>query len=266
MIQYIDLLRDIRDNGTMKTDRTGTGTKSVFGRQLRFDLMRGFPLVTTKKIHMKSVIHELLWLVSGSTNIQYLKDNNVRIWDEWADEHGELGPTYGAQWRRTRPRWPWISDIDQLQNAINMIKHTPDSRRIIINAWNVADVPAMKLPPCHLMYQFEVHDGKLNCMMTQRSCDTFLGLPFNIASYALLTHMIAHITGYSPGELIVSLGDAHIYKNHIDQVNTQLDRIPLGLSEIHINPDVKNIDDFKYSDFTLSNYFPHPIIKAQVAV
>lgn len=264
MKQYQDLLRDILENGTKKTDRTGTGTISVFGRQMRFDLSAGFPLVTTKKLHLKSIIHELLWFLRGDTNIQYLHDNGVTIWDEWADEKGDLGPVYGHQWRS----WPAPDgrQIDQIANLIRDIKKSPDSRRLMVSAWNVAEVEKMALPPCHCLFQFYIADGKLSCQMYQRSADTFLGVPFNIASYALLTMMIAQVTGYKPGDFIHTLGDTHIYLNHLDQVNTQLSREPYPLPEMHINPHVTDIFDFKFEDFELVGYQAHPSIKAPIAV
>lgn len=264
MQQYLNLLQDILDNGTMKTDRTGTGTKSVFGRQMRFDLSKGFPLVTTKKVHLKSIIHELLWFIAGDTNIKYLKDNGVRIWDEWADENGDLGPVYGHQWRS----WPAPdgTTIDQLSNVIAQIKNSPDSRRLIVSAWNVAEVDKMALPPCHSLFQFYVADGKLSCQLYQRSADMFLGVPFNIASYALLTMMIAQECGLGLGEFVHTTGDTHIYTNHFDQVHEQLSREPRALPRMILNPDVKSVFDFKYEDFTLEGYDPWPTIKGKVAV
>ncbi len=264
MRQYLDLLQDILDNGTLKEDRTGTGTKSVFGRQMRFDLNEGFPLVTTKKVHLKSIIHELLWFIAGDTNIKYLKDNGVRIWDEWADENGDLGPVYGHQWRS----WPAPdgTTIDQLSNVIAQIKANPDSRRLIVSAWNVAEVDKMALPPCHSLFQFYVADGKLSCQLYQRSADMFLGVPFNIASYALLTMMIAQECGLGLGEFVHTTGDTHIYTNHFDQVREQLSREPRALPRMILNPDVKSVFDFKYEDFTLEGYDPHPVIKGKVAV
>lgn len=264
MKQYLDTLKDIYENGTLKSDRTGTGTKSVFGRQMRFDLSEGFPLVTTKKVHLRSIIHELLWFIAGDTNIKYLNDNGVSIWDEWADENGDLGPVYGHQWRS----WPAPdgSTIDQLTNVINQIKNNPDSRRLIVSAWNVAEVDKMALPPCHSLFQFYVADGRLSCQLYQRSADMFLGVPFNIASYALLTMMIAQVTGLKPGEFIHTLGDAHIYTNHFEQVELQLNRTPKALPTMKINPTVTSIYDFKYEDFTLEGYDPYPAIKAPVAV
>lgn len=264
MQQYHDLLRHILQNGTRKTDRTGTGTISVFGYQMRFNLQEGFPLLTTKKVHTKSIIHELLWFVKGDTNIKYLKDSGVSIWDEWADENGDLGPVYGKQWRS------WAAPdgrvIDQLQDVLHQLKRTPDSRRMIISAWNPADVPNMALPPCHLLMQFYVADGKLSCQLYQRSADVFLGVPFNIASYALLTMMIAQECGYTAHEFIWTGGDTHLYLNHLEQVETQLAREPRALPTMRLNPDVKSVFDFKYEDFTLENYNPYPAIKAPVAV
>ena len=264
MNQYLTLLEHVKQNGQKKEDRTGTGTMSVFGYQMRFNLNEGFPLLTTKKVHLKSVIYELLWFLSGDTNIKYLKDNGVSIWDEWADENGNLGPVYGHQWRS----WPTSEgkEIDQISNLINQIKKTPDSRRLIVSAWNVGEINKMKLPPCHCFFQFYVADGRLSCQLYQRSADIFLGVPFNIASYALLTQMIAHVCGLECGEFIHTLGDAHIYTNHIDQVNEQLRRKPKKLPQIKINPSVKNIFDFKYEDFSLEGYDPYPLIKAPVAV
>ncbi len=263
MQQYHDLMRHILAQGTEKTDRTGTGTRSVFGYTMRFDLKEGFPLITTKKIHLKSVIYELLWFLQGSTNIQYLKENGVSIWDEWADPNGELGPVYGYQWRS------WNSpngNIDQISEVIKQLKNSPDSRRMIVSAWNVADIGKMKLPPCHLLFQFYVAEGKLSCLMYQRSADVFLGVPFNIASYALLTMMIAQVSDLQLGEFVHVLGDAHLYLNHLEQANTQLSRELRPLPQLTINPAIKNIFDFKFEDFTLINYQPHPHIKAAVAV
>ena len=264
MNQYLKLLEHVKQNGQKKEDRTGTGTMSVFGYQMRFNLNKSFPLLTTKKVHLKSVIYELLWFLSGDTNIKFLKDNGVSIWDEWADENGNLGPVYGHQWRS----WPTSEgkEIDQISNLINQIKKTPDSRRLIVSAWNVGEINKMKLPPCHCFFQFYVADGRLSCQLYQRSADIFLGVPFNIASYALLTQMIAHVCGLECGEFIHTLGDAHIYTNHIDQVNEQLRRKPKKLPQIKINPSVKNIFDFKYEDFSLEGYDPYPLIKAPVAV
>ena len=264
MKQYHDLVRHVLTHGAKKEDRTGTGTVSVFGYQMRFDLNEGFPLLTTKKVHLKSIIHELLWFLQGSTNIAYLKENGVRIWDEWADENGNLGPVYGYQWRN----WPKPdgSHIDQITQVVDMIKNNPDSRRLIVSAWNVADVDRMKLPPCHAFFQFYVADGKLSCQLYQRSADIFLGVPFNIASYALLTMMIAQVCGLKLGDFVHTLGDAHIYSNHFEQVNEQLTRQPRALPTMRINPDVKSIFDFKFEDFTLEDYDPYPAIKGTVAV
>lgn len=264
MKQYHDLLRHVMENGTTKSDRTGTGTKSVFGYQMRFDLSEGFPVVTTKKLHLRSIIHELLWFLKGDSNIKYLKENGVSIWDEWADEDGNLGPVYGVQWRS----WPTADGkhIDQIERLINGIKNNPDSRRHIVNAWNVAEVENMALPPCHTMFQFYVADGKLSCQLYQRSADIFLGVPFNIASYALLTMMIAQVCDLEPGEFVHTFGDAHIYSNHFEQVELQLSRDFRPLPEMKINPEIKNIFDFKYEDFELVNYNPHPGIKAPIAV
>lgn len=264
MKQYQDLVRHVLTHGNKKEDRTGTGTVSVFGYQMRFDLNAGFPLLTTKKVHLKSIIHELLWFLQGSTNIAYLKENGVRIWDEWADENGNLGPVYGYQWRN----WPKPdgTHIDQITQVVNMIKNNPDSRRLIVSAWNVADVDQMKLPPCHAFFQFYVADGKLSCQLYQRSADIFLGVPFNIASYALLTMMVAQVCGLKLGDFVHTLGDAHIYSNHFEQVNEQLTRDLRSLPTMHINPNVKDIFDFKFEDFTLEGYDPHPPIKGVVAV
>ena len=264
MKEYLKLLEHVKLNGQKKEDRTGTGTLSVFGYQMRFNLNDGFPLLTTKKVHLKSVIYELLWFLSGDTNIKYLKDNNVSIWDEWADENGNLGPVYGHQWRS----WPTSEgkEIDQISNLITQIKKNPDSRRLIVSAWNVGEINKMKLPPCHCFFQFYVADGRLSCQLYQRSADIFLGVPFNIASYALLTQMIAHVCDLKYGEFIHTLGDAHIYINHIDQVNEQLSRKPKKLPKIKINPSVKDIFNFKYEDFSLEEYDPYPLIKAPVAV
>jgi thymidylate synthase len=264
MQQYHDLLRHILDKGVKKTDRTGTGTISVFGYTMRFDLSEGFPLITTKKIHLKSVIYELLWFLQGATNIAYLKENGVSIWDEWADENGNLGPVYGYQWRSWNS--PDGKQIDQISDVIRQIKNTPDSRRMIVSAWNVADIGKMKLPPCHLLFQFYVAEGKLSCLMYQRSADVFLGVPFNIASYALLTLMVAQVCDLGVGEFVHVLGDAHLYLNHLEQADIQLSREARSLPQMSINPVVKNIFDFKYEDFTLENYHPHPHIKAAVAV
>jgi thymidylate synthase len=264
MKQYHDLVRHVLTHGAKKEDRTGTGTVSVFGYQMRFDLNEGFPLLTTKKVHLKSIIHELLWFLQGSTNIAYLKENGVRIWDEWADENGNLGPVYGYQWRN----WPKPdgTHIDQITQVVEMIKNNPDSRRLIVSAWNVADVDQMKLPPCHAFFQFYVADGKLSCQLYQRSADIFLGVPFNIASYALLTMMIAQVCGLKLGDFVHTLGDAHIYSNHFEQVNEQLTRQPRALPKMLINPEVKSIFDFKFEDFTLEDYDPYPAIKGTVAV
>jgi thymidylate synthase len=264
MQQYNDLLRHVMQHGTKKEDRTGTGTVSVFGYQMRFNLQNGFPLVTTKKVHTKSIIHELLWFLKGETNIKYLKDNGVSIWDEWADENGNLGPVYGYQWRS----WPSANGehIDQITQLIDQIKKNPDSRRLLVNAWNVSEISKMKLPPCHILFQFYVADGKLSCQLYQRSADLFLGVPFNIASYALLTHMVAQVCDLEVGEFIHTLGDAHIYSNHFEQVNLQLTREPLPLPTLKLNPDVKNIFDFTYEDIAIENYQSHPAIKAAVAV
>jgi len=264
MKQYLDLMQHVLDHGTQKHDRTGTGTISVFGYQMRFNLQEGFPMVTTKKLHLKSIIHELIWFLTGDTNIKYLKDNGVRIWDEWADADGNLGPVYGSQWRS----WPKPDGghIDQIEQIINAIKNNPDSRRIIVSAWNVADVEHMALPPCHAFFQFYVADGKLSCQLYQRSADIFLGVPFNIASYALLTMMVAQVCGLQYGDFIHTLGDAHLYNNHIEQAKLQLSRDPKKLPVMEINPEVKNIFDFKFEDFTLKDYEAHPHIKGVVAV
>jgi thymidylate synthase len=264
MKQYHDLMRHVLEKGATKTDRTGTGTISVFGYQMRFDLQEGFPMMTTKKIHMKSILHELLWFLKGDTNIKYLKDNGVSIWDEWADENGNLGPVYGSQWRS----WPTADGrhIDQITQVVNQIKNTPDSRRMIVSAWNVGEIDKMKLPPCHAFFQFYVADGKLSCQLYQRSADIFLGVPFNIASYAILTMMVAQVCGLQPGEFIHTLGDAHLYSNHIEQAKLQLSRDLRKLPTLKINPEVKDIFGFKFEDFTLEGYDPHPHIKAAVAV
>ena len=264
MKQYHDLLQHILDKGVTKEDRTGTGTISVFGYQMRFDLNEGFPALTTKKLHLRSIIHELLWFLKGDTNIQYLKDNNVSIWDEWADENGNLGPVYGSQWRS----WPTADGrhIDQIKQVVDQLKNNPDSRRIIVSAWNVGEIENMKLPPCHAFFQFYVAEGKLSCQLYQRSADTFLGVPFNIASYALLTMMMAQVCGLQPGDFVHTLGDAHLYSNHIEQTHLQLTRDFRPLPTMKINPDVKNIFDFKFEDFELVGYDPHPHIKAAVAV
>ena len=264
MKQYLDLLQHILDHGTRKSDRTGTGTISTFGYQMRFNLADGFPLVTTKKLHLRSIIHELLWFIKGDTNVKYLQQNGVRIWNEWADENGDLGPVYGAQWRSWRD--PHGGVIDQLAAAINDIRHNPDSRRIIVSAWNVADLPDMALAPCHCLFQFYVSDGRLSLQLYQRSADCFLGVPFNIASYALLTMMVAQVCGLQPGEFIHTLGDAHLYLNHLDQARLQLTREPRPLPVMRLNPEVKNIEDFVYEDFTLEGYDPHPHIAAVVSV
>jgi thymidylate synthase len=264
MNQYHDLLERILSDGAEKTDRTGTGTLSVFGHQMRFNLASGFPMLTTKKLHLKSIVHELLWFLAGDTNIKYLNDNGVRIWDEWADENGNLGPVYGSQWRS----WPAEDGgtIDQISNLIAMIRKNPDSRRLIVSAWNPAEVDKMALPPCHCLFQFYVANGKLSCQLYQRSADVFLGVPFNIASYALLTMMVAQVTGLKPGDFVHSLGDAHLYSNHLDQARLQLTRPTRPLPTMRMNPGVKDIFSFRYEDFTLENYDPHPHIKAEVAV
>ncbi|MCU7550566.1 thymidylate synthase [Chitinophagaceae bacterium LB-8] len=264
MVQYLQLLQHILDNGVHKSDRTGTGTISTFGYQMRFNLQEGFPLVTTKKLHVRSIIHELLWFLKGETNIKYLKENGVSIWDEWADENGELGPVYGKQWRS----WTGANGntIDQISDLIQQIKTNPDSRRLIVSAWNVADLPDMALMPCHTLFQFYVAEGKLSCQLYQRSADVFLGVPFNIASYALLTMMVAQVCDLQAGDFVHTFGDVHIYTNHMEQVKLQLSRQPFPLPSLKLNPDVKNIFDFKYEDFTLGNYQHHPAIKAPVAV
>ena len=264
MKQYLNLLQRILDEGAVKTDRTGTGTKSIFGHQMRFDLSDGFPLLTTKKLHLRSIIHELLWFLRGDTNIQYLHDNKVTIWDEWADENGELGPIYGHQWRS----WPDYDGgtIDQIANVVDLIKHHPDSRRMIVSAWNVAEVNQMALPPCHTLFQFYVADGRLSLQLYQRSADTFLGVPFNIASYALLLQMMAQVTGLEAGEFVHTTGDTHLYLNHLDQARLQLTREPRPLPRMVLNPDVKDISSFRYEDFQLEGYDPWPHIKADVAV
>lgn len=264
MMQYEVLLKYVKDNGVIKTDRTGTGTKSIFGYQMRFDLNEGFPLITTKKLHLKSIIHELLWFLKGESNIKYLQDNGVKIWDEWADENGNLGPVYGSQWRS----WPTADGkhIDQITQIINTLKKNPDSRRIIVSAWNVADIENMKLPPCHCLFQFYVANNKLSCQMYQRSADLFLGVPFNIASYALLTMMVAQVCNLGVGEFIHTLGDTHIYLNHQKQVDLQLSREPRSYPKIDINPEVKDIFSFKFEDFNVIGYDPHPAIKAPIAV
>ncbi|MBP3744907.1 MAG: thymidylate synthase [Prevotella sp.] len=264
MKQYLSLLQRILDEGTVKTDRTGTGTKSIFGHQMRFDLNEGFPLLTTKKLHLKSIIHELLWFLRGDTNIAYLKANGVSIWDEWADENGDLGPVYGQQWRS----WPDYKGgtIDQISNVVEMIRHNPDSRRMIVTAWNPAEIEQMALPPCHCLFQFYVADGRLSLQLYQRSADTFLGVPFNIASYALLLMMMAQVTGLKAGEFIHTTGDTHLYLNHLEQARLQLTREPRPLPKMLINPEVSSIFDFKYEDFQLTDYNPHPHIKAAVSV
>jgi len=264
MRQYHDLLRHILDHGATKADRTGTGTLSVFGYQMRFDLAQGFPLITTKKLHLRSIIHELLWFLRGETNVKYLRENRVTIWDEWADEHGELGPVYGYQWRN----WPTPDGghIDQIRELLETIQRNPDSRRLLVSAWNVADVPRMALPPCHLLFQFYVADGRLSCQMYQRSADVFLGVPFNIASYALLTMMVAQATGLEAGEFIHTFGDAHLYLNHLEQTRLQLSRDCRPLPTMWLNPEVESLFDFRFEDFRLENYDPHPHIPAPVAV
>lgn len=264
MKQYLDLLQKIKEEGAWKSDRTGTGTKSIFGYQMRFDLSEGFPVLTTKKLHLRSIIHELLWFLSGDTNIKYLHDNKVSIWDEWADENGELGPVYGYQWRS----WPTPDGrhIDQIAAVVESIKSNPDSRRHIVSAWNVAEIDKMALPPCHALFQFYVAEGKLSCQLYQRSADVFLGIPFNVASYALLTMMVAQVTGLKPGDFVHTLGDAHLYLNHMEQVDEQLCREPKALPTMKINPAVSSLFDFKYEDFTLEGYDPAPSIKAPIAV
>ncbi|MBQ4367348.1 MAG: thymidylate synthase [Muribaculaceae bacterium] len=264
MKQYLDLLRKVMDEGVLKEDRTGTGTKSIFGYQLRCNLDDGFPLLTTKKVHIKSIIYELLWFLQGDTNVRFLQEHGVRIWNEWADENGDLGPVYGHQWRS----WPdgHGGTIDQISQIIDQIRNTPDSRRIIVSAWNVADVPTMKLPPCHTLFQFYVANGRLSLQLYQRSADLFLGVPFNIASYALLLMMVAHVTGLQPGEFVHTFGDAHIYRNHFDQVREQLSRTPRPLPRMVLNPDVKSIFDYRYEDFILEGYDPYPAIKGVVSV
>jgi thymidylate synthase len=264
MRQYHDLIKRILAEGAEKHDRTGTGTLSVFGHQMRFDLSAGFPMLTTKKLHLKSILYELLWFLAGDTNIKYLNDHGVRIWDEWADEHGDLGPVYGRQWRS----WPGPdgSAIDQIANVVTAIRRNPDSRRLVVSAWNPADVDKMALPPCHCLFQFYVANGELSCQLYQRSADVFLGVPFNIASYALLTLIVAQVTGYKPGEFIHTMGDAHLYLNHLEQARLQLSRLPRPLPRMLINPAVTDLFSFRYEDFTLEAYDPHPHIKAQVAV
>ena len=264
MQQYLDLMSHVLARGSLKGDRTGTGTLSVFGYQMRFDLNAGFPLLTTKKVHLKSVIHELLWFLSGETNVRYLREHGVTIWDEWADAHGELGPVYGYQWRS----WPAPDGrhVDQIGQLLREIRENPDSRRLIVSAWNVADIDRMALPPCHAFFQFYVSEGKLSCQLYQRSADLFLGVPFNIASYALLTLMIAQVSGLKPGEFIHTLGDAHLYRNHLEQAGEQLKRTPRALPAMRLNPAIRSLFDFRYEDFELLNYDPHPAIKAAVAV
>lgn len=264
MKQYLELLQHILDRGVEKSDRTGTGTRSVFGYQMRFDLSDGFPLVTTKKLHLRSIIHELLWFLKGDTNIHYLKEHDVRIWDEWADENGDLGPVYGSQWRSWRGADG--ATIDQISQVIEQIKSNPDSRRLIVSAWNVGEIPKMKLPPCHAFFQFYVANGKLSCQLYQRSADVFLGVPFNIASYALLLHMVAQVTDLEVGEFVHTFGDAHLYSNHMEQVTLQLTRQPKNLPQLKLNPDVKSIFDFTFDDIEILNYDPHPAIKGRVAV
>ena len=264
MKQYLDLLQHVLDNGVTKSDRTGTGTRSVFGHQMRFDLSVGFPLLTTKKLHLRSIIYELLWFLRGETNIQFLRDNKVSIWDEWADEQGELGPVYGKQWRSWAT--PDGGAIDQITEVVEAIQATPDSRRLIVSAWNVADVEQMALPPCHLLFQFYVAEGRLSCQLYQRSADVFLGVPFNIASYALLTMMVAQVTGLEPGDFVHTFGDAHLYDNHLEQAQLQLQREPRDLPTMQLNKQVTSIFDFKFEDFRLENYDPHPHIPAPVAV
>ncbi len=264
MQPYLELLRHVLDHGTVKADRTGTGTRSVFGWQMRYDLSKGFPLVTTKKLHLRSIVHELIWFLQGDTNIAYLKENGVSIWDEWADANGDLGPVYGRQWRA----WPTADGkvVDQIAWVVDEIKRNPDSRRLIVSAWNVGELPKMALMPCHTMFQFYVADGKLSCQLYQRSGDIFLGVPFNIASYALLTHMIAQVTGLAPGDFVHTLGDAHLYSNHIEQAEKQLAREPRKLPKLVLNPDVTSIFDFRFEDVSIVDYDPHPAIKAPVAV
>jgi len=264
MQTYLDLLRHVLEHGVQKEDRTGTGTLSVFGHQMRLDLARGFPVVTTKKLHLRSIVHELLWFLKGESNVQYLRENKVTIWDEWADENGELGPVYGTQWRSWKTADGRV--IDQISDVIAQIKRNPDSRRLIVSAWNVGEIEKMALPPCHAFFQFYVANGRLSCQLYQRSADLFLGVPFNIASYALLTHMVAQVTGLKPGEFVHTLGDAHIYSNHMDQVREQLSRSPMPLPELKLNPAVENIFDFTFDDVSLVNYQSHAAIKAPVAV
>ena len=264
MKAYLDLLQEIKEQGVYREDRTGTGTWSLFGRQLRFDLSQGFPLVTTKKVFLRGIIHELLWFLKGSTNIAYLKQHGVNIWDEWADENGELGPVYGSQWRS----WPDAEggSIDQIERVVNDLQHSPYSRRHIVSAWNVAQVDEMALPPCHTLFQFYVAEGRLSCQLYQRSADFFLGVPFNIASYALLTLMVGQVTGLEPGDFVHTFGDAHLYANHLDQANLQLSREPTGLPEMQLNPEIDSLGDFSIEDFELKNYHPHPAIRAPIAV
>jgi thymidylate synthase len=264
MRQYHDLLQRVLDDGARKSDRTGTGTLSLFGHQMRFDLTEGFPLVTTKKLHLKSIVHELIWFLRGDTNVRYLQDNGVTIWDEWADEAGYLGPVYGKQWRSWAA--PDGTTIDQIAWVTREIRANPDSRRLIVSAWNPADLPAMALAPCHCLFQFYVADGRLSCQLYQRSADVFLGVPFNIASYALLTHMIAHVTGLQPGEFVHSFGDAHLYLNHLEQARLQLSREPRALPTLRLNPAVRRLEDFRFEDVTITGYDPHPAIKAPIAV
>jgi thymidylate synthase len=264
MRQYHDLLQRVLDDGARKSDRTGTGTLSLFGHQMRFDLTEGFPLVTTKKLHLKSIVHELIWFLRGDTNVRYLRDNGVTIWDEWADEAGDLGPVYGKQWRSWAA--PDGTTIDQIAWVTREIRANPDSRRLIVSAWNPADIPAMALAPCHCLFQFYVADGRLSCQLYQRSADVFLGVPFNIASYALLTHMIAHVTGLQPGEFVHSFGDAHLYLNHLEQARLQLSREPRALPTLRLNPAVRRLEDFRFEDVTITGYDPHPAIKAPIAV
>lgn len=264
MRQYLDLLSHVRNHGTPKTDRTGVGTLSVFGWQSRYDLNDGFPVVTTKKLHLRAIIHELLWFLAGESRIDYLNERGVHIWDEWADENGDLGPIYGVQWRS----WPAPDgrEIDQISDVLHQLRHDPDSRRHIVSAWNVGQLQAMKLPPCHALFQFYVADGRLSCQLYQRSGDLFLGVPFNIASYALLTHMVAQVTGLQPGEFIHTLGDAHLYRNHLEQADRQLARTPTALPTLRLNPAVESLFDFRYEDIELAGYDPHPAIKAPIAV
>ncbi|MBN8922298.1 MAG: thymidylate synthase [Rhodanobacter sp. 68-29] len=264
MKAYLDLLRHVLEHGTIKADRTGTGTRSVFGWQMRFDLADGFPLVTTKKLHLKSIVHELIWFLQGDTNIAYLKENGVSIWDEWADEHGELGPVYGRQWRA----WPTADGgaVDQIRWVVDEIRRNPDSRRLIVSAWNVGELPKMALMPCHSLFQFYVADGKLSCQLYQRSGDIFLGVPFNIASYALLTHMVAQVCGLGVGDFVHTLGDAHLYSNHVEQARLQLTREPRPLPTLVLNPEVRALEDFRYADIAIEGYDPYPAIKAPVAV